>query len=68
MAAKCRIGAMIEQKGLKKKYVAEQLGLNESYFSRIASGKVVPNIETLHRIAQFFGCYIDDLYDFDCTE
>lgn len=65
---KSRIGQMIEDRGLKKKFVAEKLNLNESYFSRIISGKVIPNIETLHRVAQFFECYIDDLYDFDVTE
>ncbi|GAB7387335.1 hypothetical protein BSNK01_11710 [Bacillaceae bacterium] len=65
MAVKCKIDALIKSRGLKKKYVAERLGLNQSYFSRIASGKVIPNIETLHKIARFFGCYIDDLYEFD---
>lgn len=65
VTTRCRIGDMIRERGLKSKFVAERLGLNESYFSRIASGKVIPNIETLHKISRYFGCYIDDLYEFD---
>lgn len=56
---------MIKEKGLKKKFIAEKLKINEGYFSRITKGKVIPNIETLHKIAQYLECYIDDLYKFN---
>ena len=64
MAVRCRIEDIINERGLKKKYIYEQLGMDSSYFSRISKGKVVPNIETLYRIAKFFDCHIEDLYDF----
>lgn len=49
-----------KENGFKAKYVAEKLGLTESQYSKLKSGKLKPSIEVAYLLHKEFG--IDDVF------
>lgn len=65
---RCRIKQIIKSRGQTLRYIAAQLEMDEKYFNRITNGHIVPNVQTLRKIAQLLGVYIDDLYEWEDAE
>lgn len=64
-----KIGARIREirisQGLKQGELADMLEMERSNFTRIESGKQIPNDKNLEKIAQVLNVSLKDLYDFD---
>lgn len=56
------IRTAIAQKGLMKRYVAEQSGFTEQQFSDMLNGRKVIKAEYLPAIAKAIGVHISDLF------
>lgn len=48
-------------KQLSRREFAKKLGFSENTIYQYEKGKREPNLETLKKMAQFFGCTIDEL-------
>lgn len=53
------------EKGLTQKQLGELCGMADSAIRKYESGKIIPKIETLKRIAQALGVDVYSLADFD---
>lgn len=64
-----KIGARIREirisQGLKQGEIADLLEMERSNFTRIESGKQIPNDKNLEKISQVLNVSLKDLYDFD---
>ncbi len=49
------------QKGMTQTELAQIVGVTRSYVARLENGKVLPNVETLKRIAKALSVSIEDL-------
>lgn len=58
-----KINEMIAKSGLKKGYIAKQLGINPVTFSRYISGERKIPLETAIHLAELLNCDIRDLYE-----
>jgi DNA-binding XRE family transcriptional regulator len=55
------IKAVLAEQGKINKWLAEQLGKNETTVSRWCTNEVQPSLETLHTIAELLNMDIKDL-------
>jgi putative transcriptional regulator len=62
---KSKIGEIRKEKGLMQKYVAEKTKISQQLLSDYETGKAYPRIDKAFRIADFFNCKVDDLYERD---
>ena len=53
----------MDSKGLKHKWVAEQMGVAPTVLSRWANDRGKPSIERLFKLAHILNCKVDDLYE-----
>lgn len=60
---KSKIGEIIEEKGYKKKYVAEQIGVSANQLSNWITGKNYPTVDKAFRLAEVLGVSVEDLYE-----
>lgn len=60
---KSRIGEVIDSKGLKQKWVAEQMGIAPTVLSRWVHNRGKPSVDRLFKLAEILGCSVDDLYE-----
>lgn len=58
-----RIRRLREQLGMTQKQLADALGLNQSAIALWESGKTVPTIQNLYRLADILGCKPRDLFE-----
>lgn len=58
-----RIRRLREQRGMTQKQLADALGLNQSAIALWESGKTVPTLQNLYRLADILGCDARDLLD-----
>lgn len=58
-----RIRRLREQLGMTQKQLADALGLNQSAIALWESGKTVPTLQNLYRLADILGCDARDLLD-----
>lgn len=56
-----RIKAILEQKGIKQKWLAEQLGKSYNMVHSYAQNKRQPSLEDLYRIAEILNVNVKDL-------
>jgi len=63
-----KINEMILNSGLKKGYVAKQLGINPVTLSNYISGKRKIPLETAVQLAAILNCKVDDLYVWEDDE
>ena len=54
-----RLNTLIEESGQQQKEIANLLNINVSTFNGYVNGIREPNVETLIRIARFFGATVD---------
>jgi transcriptional regulator with XRE-family HTH domain len=51
-----------EGKGVTQSHVAKIMKITQHHYSEIEAGKKRPNIDSLHRLAVFYGTSMDYLY------
>lgn len=51
-----------EVRGVKQKYIAEQLGISANYYSQIENGHRLPQLEHLLTLRNLFEVTLDDLF------
>jgi len=54
--------ALREERGLKQKFVADKLGLTQSYYSQIESGQRPPQTKHLLILRDLFGVSLDEIF------
>jgi len=52
----------IEKSGLKKGYVAQQVGINRNTLTKWIQGRSYPDLKQADKLAALFDCKVDDLY------
>ncbi|WP_373892766.1 helix-turn-helix transcriptional regulator [Virgibacillus sp. CBA3643] len=62
MKLKSRIGIVIEEKGYKKKWVAQQIGVSQNVLSRWINDVSMPSIVSCFKLAELLECKVDDLF------
>ncbi|GGP14212.1 helix-turn-helix transcriptional regulator [Oceanobacillus neutriphilus] len=65
MNLKSNINKIIQEKGLKNKWVANQLNVSPNIISRWVNNKSMPSVENLFLLAKLLDCKVDDLYYWD---
>jgi transcriptional regulator with XRE-family HTH domain len=60
---KCKIGELIEAQGLKKKYVAKEIGITPSQLSNWLAMKSYPPLDKAYILADLLKVKVDDLYE-----
>lgn len=55
---------LIRERGLKNKWIAQQIGVEESAISQIANDKRKPGVETAIRIARLLDTTVEDLFGY----
>lgn len=63
MRAVMRIGEVREKAGLTKVQLADKLGVDISTVCKWESGPNRPKADEILRLAELFGCSIDELFD-----
>jgi transcriptional regulator with XRE-family HTH domain len=51
-----------EERGLKQKFVAQQLGISANYYSQIENGHRNPQLQHILKLRQIFGVSLDDIF------
>lgn len=59
------INEVINNSGMKKSYIAKQLGINPNTLSNYISGKRKISLETAVHLAEILGCDVKELYKTD---
>ncbi|WP_417168753.1 helix-turn-helix transcriptional regulator [Terrihalobacillus insolitus] len=60
---KLKIGALIEESGLKKRYVAKELGVNENTLTNWTKNRSMPKLDQAVELADILNCKVEDLYE-----
>lgn len=60
---KCKIGELIELKGMKKKYIANEIGITPNQLSNWLAMRSFPPIDKAYLLADLLEVKVDDLYD-----
>jgi transcriptional regulator with XRE-family HTH domain len=60
---RCLIGELIEARGLKKGYIANQLDISRQQLSNWISSRSYPPILKAFQLADLLGVKVDDLYE-----
>lgn len=51
-----------EDRGIKQKFIAEQLGISPNYYSQIENGHRQPQIDHLLKLRQIYGVTLDEIF------
>lgn len=51
-----------DEKGLKQKEVAEQVGVSQQAFSLFEKGKAIPSLGTALKLAKYFEVSVEDIF------
>jgi len=62
---KCNIENIIVGKGLKKGYIAKELGISSQQLRRWIIGNYYPPADKLFKLAKLLDCKVDDLYELE---
>ena len=62
-----RLSSLVHSTGRKQWEVAHDLGVQDSSLSQWVTGRWVPNLESMYKIAKYFGTTVDALLD-GCVE
>ncbi|WP_100406283.1 helix-turn-helix transcriptional regulator [Bacillus solitudinis] len=60
---KSRIGELLDERGLKSKYIANKLEVTQEQVSKWRNGKSYPRLEKAFKLAKLLGVKVDDLYE-----
>lgn len=56
---------ILEEKGLKNKFVAEKIGIEPSYFCLLVKGKHIPSIEIVLKLEKLLNVSIHKMFYLD---
>lgn len=59
----CRLGEWIDKSGLKKKFVADKIGVSPHQLRNYITGKSLIPIDKAFVLADLLGVKVDDLYE-----
>lgn len=59
------IGEIIKERGLKKQYIADKVGVNRDTVTNWCNNKTMPTLEKAVKIANLLGCNVNDLYEIE---
>ena len=62
MKEKLMIQTLRDERGITQQELADKLKINRSLLSHIETGKVLPSMFTLLKIARILNCLVIDLY------
>lgn len=51
--------------GISKAHLARRVGVSRSYITRLEQGAREPSAEVMFRIAQYFGCHVEDVFHYE---
>jgi putative transcriptional regulator len=51
-------------KGISKAHLARMVGVSRSYITKIEQGKQHPSARIMFRIADYFGCRVEDIFKY----
>lgn len=54
--------ALREERGIKQKYIAEQLGISANYYSQIENGHRPPQVEHLLKLRVLLNVSLDEIF------
>jgi len=57
-----KLEKIIEDKGLKKSYVARKIGISPGLLSKYLSGERKPKLDTAKKLADILECSIEDIF------
>ena len=57
-----KLGKLIEDKGLKKSYIARKIGISPGLLSKYLSGERKPKLNTAKKLADILECSIEDIF------
>ena len=57
-----KLGKLIEDKGLKKSYIARKIGISPGLLSKCLSGERKPKLDTAKKLADILKCSIEDIF------
>ena len=57
-----KLGKLIEDKGLKKSYIAHKIGISPGLLSKYLSGERKPKLDTAKKLADILECSIEDIF------
>lgn len=60
---KMQLDEVIKGKGMKKGYLANQMGVNKDTFTNWIKGKTFPRLDQAVQLADILGCKLEDLYE-----
>lgn len=63
MEIKMKLNELFEEKGIRKKHVAKQIGVDATTISNWVSGKSYPKLNQAVQLADILNCDITDLYE-----
>jgi putative transcriptional regulator len=58
-----KIKQLIDAKGLKQTFVAEQIGVTPQQLNAWIKGKTYPRIDRAYKLAEVLECKMDDLWE-----
>lgn len=62
---RCKIGEIIENKGLKKKYIAEQMGISQNQLSNWIYKRSYPPLDKTFKLSRLLNVSVEDLYEYN---
>lgn len=62
------LGRIIQERGLKKTWVAQQANVSYAAFSSLLNGKSEPTLRTARKIARVLNISVDDIWPEDPKE
>lgn len=67
---KNKLKALREQhgRGISKAHLAYQIGVSRSYISKLEQGRQLPSGSLLFKLADYFGCKVEDIYERKSSE
>lgn len=54
--------ALREARGIKQKFIAEQLGITPNYYTQIEQGHRRPQLDHILKISEMFDVSLDDIF------
>ncbi len=51
-------------RGISKAALARRMNVDRSYITKLEQGKAVPSLVFALQLARYFGCTVDDLFEF----
>jgi putative transcriptional regulator len=51
-------------KGVSRAQLARKVDVSRSYITRIEQGKRQPSVRVMFRIAKYFGCKLEDVFEY----